>query len=173
VRHIIFLAAPHRGLNITALQTLVKGEATQELVGELREGSPTLNNMNQKFIHVARDIDILTCYENKKTKTLIHVDGVWKREGDPAMMVTPDSARQYYPKEKFVSADSDHSQIAKIRKGQNGIYPAIRSAIKHALVGTARMVAGAEANSETPLFDQQVRFRPSQLNFVQSLTRPN
>lgn len=71
------------------------------------------------------------------------------------MMVTPDSARQYYPKEKLVSADSDHSQIAKIKKGQNGIYPAVKSAIKHGLVSTAGIVAGAgETNAEIPFVEQ-------------------
>lgn len=74
------------------------------------------------------------------------------------MMVTLDSARQYYPKEKLVSADSNHSQIAKIKKGQNGIYPSVKSAIKRGLVSTARIVAGAgEAIAETPSFVEQVR----------------
>ena len=73
VREIIFLAAPHRGLNIKALQTLVKGEATEQMVLELKPESPTLAWLNQGFIRFARDIDILTCYETKPTKTAINV----------------------------------------------------------------------------------------------------
>ena len=74
------------------------------------------------------------------------------------MMVTLDSARQYYPKEKLVSADSDHSQIARIMKGQNGIYPSVKSAIKRGLVSTAKIVAGAgENNVESPSLEEQVR----------------
>ncbi|OBT39216.1 hypothetical protein VE00_10383 [Pseudogymnoascus sp. WSF 3629] len=143
VREIIFLAAPHRGLNITALKTLVKGEATEQMVLELQSESPTLAWLNQCFAQFARDIDILTCYETKPTKTAIDVDGVWVREGPPVMMVSRDSAQQFYPREKLVSADCDHSQIAKIRRGQNGIYPAVKSAVKHGLVSTANIAAGA------------------------------
>jgi hypothetical protein len=85
------------------------------------------------------------------------------------MMVTPDSARQYYHKEKLVSADSDHSQIAKIKKGQNGIYPAIKSAIKHGLASTAEIVAGAgETNAEISPFAEQVCLAHSRLTWRDS-----
>ncbi|OBT72109.1 hypothetical protein VF21_09192 [Pseudogymnoascus sp. 05NY08] len=166
VREIIFLAAPHRGLNIAALQTLVKGEATEQMVLELQSESPTLTWLNQSFTRFARDIDILTCYETKPTKTAIDVDGLWVREGPPVMMVSRDSAQQFYPREKLVSADCDHSQIAKIRRGQNGIYPAVKAAVKHGLVSTARIVAGAgAAMNESSRFDskfQDLHIGPNQ-----------
>ncbi|KFY85713.1 hypothetical protein V500_08165 [Pseudogymnoascus sp. VKM F-4518 (FW-2643)] len=158
VREIIFLAAPHRGLNITALQTLVRGKATEQMVLELKSESPTLTWLNQGFTRFARDIDILTCYETKPTKTAIDVDGVWAREGPPIMMVSRDSAQQFYPREKLVSADCDHSQIAKIKRGQNGIYPAVKSAVKHGLVSTAKIVAGAGAvMNESSRFESKLQ----------------
>lgn len=73
VRAIVFLAAPHRGLNINALQTLVKQKPTETLVMELKAGSPTLTDLNNRFAHFARDINILTCYETIMTKTVIEV----------------------------------------------------------------------------------------------------
>ena len=73
VRGIIFLAAPHRGLDIMALQTLVNGETTEQMILELKSESPTLTWLNQSFTTFAQDIDILTCYENKPTKTAINV----------------------------------------------------------------------------------------------------
>lgn len=76
------------------------------------------------------------------------MDGVWKREGPPAMMVSPDSAQQFYFKEKCVSANTDHSQIAKLKKGQSGIYSNVKSAIKHALTSTAKIMATADASLE-------------------------
>lgn len=171
VREIIFLAAPHRGLNITALQTLVKGEATERMISELISESPTLTWLNQSFTQFARDIDILTCYENKPTKTAINVNGVWKREGPPVMMVSPDSARQYYPREKLVSADCDHSEIAKIKRGQNGIYPAVKAAIKHGLVSTAKIVAGAgDAMNESSRFES--KFQDLHMRINQSYPPP-
>lgn len=73
VRGIIFLAPPHRGLDIDALRILVKGEPTEALIMELKSQSPTLTWLNQSFAQFARDIDILTCYENKPTNTVIKV----------------------------------------------------------------------------------------------------
>lgn len=53
------------------MQTLVKGQATHALVDELAVRSRTLNEINQRFAHIAGDIEILTCYETKPTKTAI------------------------------------------------------------------------------------------------------
>ena len=61
-------------------------------------------------------------------------DGTWKREGPPIMMVSLDSARQWYPREELVACNADHSQIAKLKRGENSIYPSVRWAIKKALL---------------------------------------
>lgn len=70
---IIFLGAPHKGLQITALETLVKFRPTEDMARELKPGSPTLTDLNERFRHVAKNIDILTCYELYPTKTAIRV----------------------------------------------------------------------------------------------------
>ena len=54
-------------------------------------------------------------------------DGKWKREGKPEMMVPLDSARLYHHKEEFVACSADHSQIAKLKRGENSIYWAIKA----------------------------------------------
>lgn len=64
-------------------------------------------------------------------------DGSWKREGKPEMMVYQDSAQLNFPNEKVVSCHADHSQIAKLRRGESGAYPDIKSAIKKALLRVA------------------------------------
>ena len=69
----VFLGAPHRGLHTAALETLVRSRPTEDMIRELRPESPTLTDMNDKFRHVAKDIDILTCYELSPTKTAIEV----------------------------------------------------------------------------------------------------
>ena len=61
-------------------------------------------------------------------------DGTWKREGPSIMMVSLDSARQWYPREEFVACNADHKQIAKLKRGENSIYPSVRWAIKKALL---------------------------------------
>jgi hypothetical protein len=58
-------------MNVDALRTLVKDEPSQELVYELRKGSPTLDDLNERFGKVAQDIDILTCFETQRTKTVV------------------------------------------------------------------------------------------------------
>jgi hypothetical protein len=73
VRAIVFLAAPHRDLNITALLTLLKGTATEQLILELRAESPTLTDIKQRFAYIARDIAIFTCYETQPIKIAILV----------------------------------------------------------------------------------------------------
>ena len=61
-------------------------------------------------------------------------DGTWKREGPPIIMVPLDSARQWYPREELVACNADHAQIAKLKRGENSIYPSVRWAIKKALL---------------------------------------
>ena len=73
VRSIIFLGAPHKGLEIRALETLVKTQPGEDIVRELKAESPTLTELNDKFRYVAKNIDILTCYEMAPTKTAIQV----------------------------------------------------------------------------------------------------
>ncbi len=69
----IFMGAPHKGLETTALETLVSRKATEDMIRELKSESPTLTELNDKFRYVAKDIDILTCYELSPTKTAIEV----------------------------------------------------------------------------------------------------
>ena len=70
-------------------------------------------------------------------------DGSWKREGKPEMMVYQDSAQLNFPKEKMVSCHADHSQMAKLRRGESGAYPDIKRAIKQALLHVAEDQANA------------------------------
>ena len=66
-------------------------------------------------------------------------DGTWKCEDPPIMMVPLDSARQWYPREKFVACNADHSQIAKLKRGENSTYPCVRWAIKKALLSAVHL----------------------------------
>ncbi|KFZ10879.1 hypothetical protein V502_07874 [Pseudogymnoascus sp. VKM F-4520 (FW-2644)] len=151
VRTIIFLAAPHKGLNVDALQTLVMGQATEGMVQQLKANSPTLGELNLAFRRVIEGIDLLTCYEQRPTKTIIKgADGVWRRDGASVIMVEPNSARLDYETERCFPVDCDHSQIAKLKKGEGGIYPTVKSTIKHGLISTARIVAGKEVSLEFP-----------------------
>ena len=52
-------------------------------------------------------------------------------------MVYQDSAQLSFPKEKTVACHADHSQIARLRRGEGTAYPDVRSAIKQALLRVA------------------------------------
>lgn len=60
-------------------------------------------------------------------------DGSWKREGQPEMVVQPDSAKLFWPREKSIPCHFDHSQTAKLKRGESGIYSSISWSIKCAL----------------------------------------
>ncbi|KAM0803711.1 ankyrin repeat-containing domain protein [Usnea florida] len=82
-------------------------------------------------------------------------DGTWKREGPPIMMVPLDSARQWYPREVFVACNADHSQIAKLKRGENSIYPRVRWAIKKALLNAGGLYSEVERTYDS--FPQHLR----------------
>ena len=60
------------------------------------------------------------------------------------MMVSLDSARQWYPREDFVACNADHSRIAKLNRGENNICPSVRWAIKKALLSAGDLYSEAK-----------------------------
>ncbi|KAL8960924.1 MAG: hypothetical protein Q9193_002450 [Seirophora villosa] len=135
VQAIIFLASPHKGLDTAALMSLVESKPTEDMIRELKAESPTLTELNERFGSVAENIDIVTCYEMKPTKTAMEMpDGTWKREGPEVMMVPFDSAKLWFPSEQRIACHTDHSQIAKLKRGQGGAYPDIKVAIRKAML---------------------------------------
>lgn len=70
---IVFLAAPHRGMDVDVLRTIVKvNDPPRELIQEL--GQPTssiLNELNERFMRIAQEIEILACFETLETKTVV------------------------------------------------------------------------------------------------------
>ena len=60
------------------------------------------------------------------------------------MMVSLDSARQWYPREQLIACDADHSQIAKLKRGESGIYPDIKRAIRQAMLSVNDLYSEAD-----------------------------
>ncbi|KAL8748381.1 MAG: hypothetical protein Q9184_007347 [Pyrenodesmia sp. 2 TL-2023] len=81
-------------------------------------------------------------------------DGTWKREGPEEMMVSLDSARLWYPGEKHIACDSDHSHIARLKRGENGIYTLIRSAIKQAMLSIGDLYSEADVHYQNTAMSQ-------------------
>jgi hypothetical protein len=65
------------------------------------------------------------------------------------MMVEAHSAKQYWPREKVILADADHSGIAKLKKGQGGIFQSVKASILRALTSTAQISRAAHLESDS------------------------
>ena len=79
------------------------------------------------------------------------------------MMVSLDSARQWHPREEFVACNADHSQMAKLKRGENSIYPRVRWAIKKALLSAGDLYTEEpkeEANPDPRKIDHGVDGTP-------------
>ena len=81
VRSFVFLGVPHRGLEITALKTLVQGTSSERMINELEEGSSVLEMLDHDFEKKFKGspIRILTCYESSPTPTFRQVAKVLER----------------------------------------------------------------------------------------------
>ncbi|KAL5352483.1 hypothetical protein ACLOAV_002431 [Pseudogymnoascus australis] len=145
VRTLIFFGAPHNGLEVTALETLVKGRPTQTLISELKRESPTLTGLSERFRHVAKDMTIHTYYESRPTSTVSEgPDGHWERRGEALVMVERSSALlNVEPEKTRMKVDGDHKEIARLRRGQGGVYPNVLRIIKEALVSASDQFAAA------------------------------
>ena len=140
VAAVVFFGAPHRGLNITAMQSIMNGTASEELIRELGRQSSTVQRLNDDFRHQCEDLHILTIFEKRPTATLLRSDsGKLERTGPFEMMVEKDSAVLYWRREVAIGLDQDHSRIAKVDRGQNGCYHDIvnfmRQSISYASIG--------------------------------------
>lgn len=123
VKAVMFFGAPHRGLNITAMQSILNGTPSAELIRELGWQSPTIQRLNNAFRHLCEGFDILSIYEKRPTATLCKSEsGSLERTGPLEMMVEKDSALLYLKNEMSIGLELDHSKIAKVVRGQNGCY---------------------------------------------------
>ena len=134
VKAVIFFGAPHRGLNITAMQSIMNGTPSAELIRELGWQSPTIQRLNSQFPRSWEGLDILAIYEKKSTATLRRSNsGRLERTGPLEMMVEKDSALLYLEREVSIGLDQDHSRIAKVDRSQHGCYDEIIHFIRRSL----------------------------------------
>lgn len=134
VKAVIFIGAPHRGLNTNALQSIMNGTPSADLIRALEWKSPTIQKLNNGFRHVCKGLDILTIYEKTPTATLRKSNsGRLERTGPFEMMVEKDSTLLYLERETSFGLEQDHSRIAKVNRGQNGCYDEIVHFIRQSI----------------------------------------
>ncbi|KAK5679681.1 hypothetical protein LTS10_007629 [Elasticomyces elasticus] len=135
VKRVIFLGVPHGGLDQTALVDIVQAKPPQELITELKRNSPTLRGLAQRFKSNCCDLVVHTYYESRMTNTVVQsADGKLSRCGPPVLMVDGTSAIMHHSCEvSVVSVDGNHSEIAKLKRGQGGAYVDIHAHVEDAL----------------------------------------
>ena len=139
-----FFGAPHRGLNVAAMQTLVEGRPSEDLIRELKRQSPTLTRLNADFKRLYGDFNILTIYEMRDTPSVRQrEDGSWDKEGPLVTMVEKDSAILYWENEQTIGLTQNNRQIAKVNRGQSGCYNQIRGFILSSLEQRLKVPAKA------------------------------
>ncbi|MCJ1378262.1 hypothetical protein MMC17_001359 [Xylographa soralifera] len=129
---ILFLATPHRGSNLAdllnrILSVSIFNHSTKLYISELKNGSQTIEALNDQFRHIAPKIDIFSFYETLQTSI-----------GPKKMLVVDKaSATLGYPDEISKSLDADHHTVCKFENTQDSNYISIRNALK-TLVTTIR-----------------------------------
>ncbi|KAL0633451.1 hypothetical protein Q9L58_007664 [Maublancomyces gigas] len=129
---ILFFGVPNRGLEITQLASMVKGQPNSHLVRDLCGRSQFLDLLHRSFCHHFRleDSKIISVYETKDTETVqtILETGEWARGGKPVRMVTRQSAI-HSTDGRNIPLDADHSTLVKFRSRTDLNYQTIRNEI--------------------------------------------
>jgi hypothetical protein len=68
-RAIVFFGAPHRGLDIDALQIVTQGRPTEEMIRDLHPTSKLLLDLNDAFRALSGSVVLISCYETNETPT--------------------------------------------------------------------------------------------------------
>lgn len=128
---IVLFGAPHRGLNTTALETLVTGSVSERLIRDLKSDSVVLANLSAEFASASKKVRIITCSELRTTPTARKdPEGRWKRDGPEVMMVDRVSACLYVDQEERIEINENHSMIAKLSDQPSSAYHVLRNKLK-------------------------------------------
>ncbi|KAE8453869.1 hypothetical protein EG329_007645 [Mollisiaceae sp. DMI_Dod_QoI] len=132
IKSILFLATPHRGSNLAEilnriLTVSIFNHSPKLYISELKNGSQTVEALNEQFRHIAPKLDILSFYETLPTSV-----GLSKM-----MVVDKASATLGYAGEISRSLNADHHTVCKFESVQDSNYLTVRNALG-TLVNTIR-----------------------------------
>ncbi|KAL8838171.1 MAG: hypothetical protein Q9176_005254 [Flavoplaca citrina] len=125
VRAMMFLATPHRGSNLAEvlnriLAASIFNHSPKLYVAELKNGSRTIEALNDQFRHIAPRLKIISFFETLPTYV-----GPKK-----TMVVEKGSATMGYPNEISKSMNADHHTVCKFDNKENSDYISVRNALK-------------------------------------------
>ncbi|KAL9039908.1 MAG: hypothetical protein Q9180_002246 [Flavoplaca navasiana] len=145
VRAMMFLATPHRGSNLAGVLNRILAvsfnHSPKLYVAELKNGSQTIEALNDQFRHIASRLKILSFFETLPTSV-----------GPKKMMVVDKgSATMGYPDEISKSMNADHHTVCKFDNREDSDYISVRNALKSLIteicltgVGSIKALAQAQ-----------------------------
>ncbi|MCJ1466023.1 hypothetical protein MMC07_004642 [Pseudocyphellaria aurata] len=124
VHAILFLSTPHRGTNLAEilnkiLAVSIFNHSPKQYISELKQNSPTLEDLNEQFRHVAPKLKILSFFETLYTSI-----------GPKNIMVLEkQSSILGYPGEISKSMAADHHDVCKYTSQEDPNYISVRNAL--------------------------------------------
>ncbi|KAB5522022.1 hypothetical protein GE09DRAFT_1293739 [Coniochaeta sp. 2T2.1] len=134
----LFFGVPNRGMDNTALLSIIETQPNSALVDELSIGSAFLQNQAELFPTAfgRRDSIILSFHETRLSGTAMMVNGQLTMKGPPAVLVNKGSATHGRPWERsprfVIPIDRSHSDIVKFERFSND-YEAVLTCIRELL----------------------------------------
>ncbi|KAB5522810.1 hypothetical protein GE09DRAFT_1293597 [Coniochaeta sp. 2T2.1] len=134
----LFFGVPNRGMDNTALLSIIETQPNSALVNELSIGSAFLQNQAEVFPMAfgRRDSIIFSFHETRLSGTAMMVNGQLTMKGPPVVLVNKESATHGRPWERsprfVIPIDRSHSDIVKFERFSND-YEAVLTYIRELL----------------------------------------
>lgn len=154
---LVFFGAPHKGMNIDAMDNYAwkqLRQRSQTMIKELGKDSVWLQELHDTFIARLRDAiraRIISLYETVKTKTMREdpLTHKWDRTGEADEAVTRSSAtlQMGWQYETEIDVPRDHVQIARVTREEDHVYHHLFPELKDLI--EKDMKASARAQSST------------------------
>jgi WD40 repeat protein/pimeloyl-ACP methyl ester carboxylesterase len=144
-RSMVFLSTPHRGTNLAdilnkVLSACIFALSPKQYIAELKTNSPALEEINEQFRNLVRNLDIVSFYETLHTTTLA---------SSTTMILQKESSILGYPDEISKPLEADHHDVCKFSSREDPNYVCVRDILQY-LVAKARSQDLAPVDANTP-----------------------
>jgi pimeloyl-ACP methyl ester carboxylesterase len=145
VRSMVFLSTPHRGTNLAdtlnkVLSACVFALSPKQYIAELKTNSPALQDINEQFRNLAKNLDIISFYETLETTIVA---------SSTTMILQKDSSVLGYPDEISKPLEADHHDVCKFTSREDPNYVSVRDILQY-LVAKARSPDSVPVDTNAP-----------------------
>lgn len=139
----VFFGTPHEGMEADAMIEAASGNPTEALVRDLQPGSTRVVFLKEQFAKTSSEINLVSCYETRETKTLKKGDnGEYARIGEEKLIVPQSSACLFWGRnETRIGIDENHSKLAKLSNRDESKYHDIKNSMARLAVDGRKLVS--------------------------------